>query len=137
MNTTEIANEYHKLNEYLLEKHHVQLRCGGMADSMGYLMNGFKNNNVASSISDFGNVFNAMKQIPILFKPRKTIYKFSTSYGFKHQLEDYRCKNTPEMNIYISNGEFILAMILLGYKYKVSDSVNIYFHCQPTLKDSY
>lgn len=46
-----------------------------------------------------------------LFLKRKTInYNFS-SYGLKHKLERY-------IGEYLSNGEFILAMLLLDYDYK-------------------
>ena len=67
--------------------------------------------------------------IPLIIKPRKTTNKKQTSYGMKHMfshlLHDY-CKNNHS---YITNGEFIYAMITAGYQpIRCSDtSPNCYF----------
>lgn len=57
-----------------------------------------------------------MTDIPKLMRPRKTMnYSRGGSYGLKHVLEDYKCKTE---GFYISNGQFIMAMALLGYNIK-------------------
>ena len=45
----------------------------------------------------------------------------------KHIIEEYRSGKHIRNN-YISNGEFIAAMILLGYKYKKPDCLNLVFN---------
>jgi hypothetical protein len=66
--------------------------------------------------------------IPLILKPRKTTNKKQTSYGMKHAfstiLRNY-CKNHHS---YITNGEFILAMIMAGYQpIREGTSPNCYF----------
>lgn len=66
----------------------------------------------------------AIIQISYLFKPAQTRSKWS-SYGGKHFLEkDDRCTLS---NKYITNGDFIVAMILSGYSYKFAKRVNCIF----------
>ena len=45
------------------------------------------------------------------------------SYTFKHILEDIT------RDKYVSNGQAILAMMYMGYKYKIQDSINLTFQC--------
>ena len=67
-------------------------------------------------------IVSAMKVIPILFKRLKTYSKNCIgSYGGKHIVERYQ-------NEYISNGEFIVAMILSDFKPKNNNnSINCLF----------
>ena len=61
------------------------------------------------------NIIKCKNQIPHLFRPLKTYAKYCVrSYGGKHEVEKYRNTSTKGNN-YISNGEFIAAMILNGY----------------------
>lgn len=50
----------------------------------------------------------------------------SSSYGLKHYIEEWRKTNNHDAvrGDYLSNGDFILAMILEGYEYKFRDRVN-------------
>jgi hypothetical protein len=57
-----------------------------------------------------------MEEIKILYEPLKTVYNIH-SYSGKHYIERYRDYIKID-NTYISNGEFIVAMLLSGYKYK-------------------
>jgi hypothetical protein len=52
-----------------------------------------------------------MSEIPLIIKPVKS-YNLGSYYG-KHVIEKFR-----KTNNYISNGEFIIAMMLVGYKCK-------------------
>ena len=67
---------------------------------------------------DYLDIMDAMERIPEIITTGSQ-YKIG-SYGGKHVLEKHRKK-------YISNGCFICAMILLGYKYKKPDSLNLNF----------
>ena len=72
----------------------------------------------------FLNIIQAMKEIPCLVVPAVSATR--GSYGLKHVLERFRGKYSNGNN-YISNGEFICAMILLGFKYKTPDCLNLEF----------
>lgn len=69
-------------------------------------------------------IASALKVIPLLITPslRKTI----NSYAGKHVVEKLLHTN------YISNGELIMAMMMLGYKWRLppgeKDSVNVLFY---------
>ena len=69
---------------------------------------------------DIDNIINCMADIKHIFKPTKQ-YNLN-SYNGKHIIERYRIFK------YISNGEFIAAMILSGYKYKQPQSLNLVFN---------
>jgi hypothetical protein len=74
------------------------------------------------STSSINSIGVAMQDIDKLFKKRITINKKHTSYGYKHDLEDYN-------KTYFSNGEFIMAMLLLGYNFRCDgDSPNAFFN---------
>jgi hypothetical protein len=45
----------------------------------------------------------------------------------KHEIERLRSKTNPIDNYYISNGEFIVAMIYCGYKWKRCGAPNCQF----------
>jgi len=70
-------------------------------------------------------ISNCMEEIKILYEPLKTVYNIH-SYSGKHYIERYR-DHIKIDNTYISNGEFILAMLLSGYKYKYNSGPNMCF----------
>ena len=70
-------------------------------------------------------ISDCIEEIKILFEPLKTVYNIH-SYGGKHYIERYR-DHIKIDNTYISNGEFILAMLLSGYKYKYNSGPNMCF----------
>ena len=74
-----------------------------------------------ADLFDLERITKAVNQISYLFKPARTYSKW-TSYGAKQKLEgDEKCAE------YITNGDFIIAMILSGYVYKFSKRVNCTF----------
>lgn len=82
-------------------------------------------NNPIKHKESFLNIKRAMEEIPFLFIPAKTVT--DSSYSMKHELSDYRKKMNVPYDKYISNGEFICAMILLGYKYSKPTGINVQF----------
>lgn len=74
----------------------------------------------------------ALEEIPMILDKRVTQNKKVSSYGLKHMLEDYRKQRKVKGDNYISNGEFILAMLLLGYKadFGKDPTVNCTFNCK-------
>jgi hypothetical protein len=54
--------------------------------------------------------------IPLLIKPRKTVNKKQTSYGMKHFLSLVLTRYCENEHSYITNGEFISAMIMAGFQ---------------------
>ncbi len=60
------------------------------------------------------------KYINTYFEPSKSIYRKRSSYGLKHLVE-------RNIGIYISNGEFIAAMLLCGYQSYKETTWNCYF----------
>jgi hypothetical protein len=68
-----------------------------------------------------------MGQIPLAFK--KTDWWGCSSYTGKHALEDWREHHGKPG--YISNGDFIAAMILLGFKYDFRFGLNAAFKAEP------
>ena len=71
------------------------------------------------SKKDYLDIMEAMKIIPTFIKP-STRYDVG-SYGGQHVIE----RSMKEL--YISNGLFICAMILLEYKYQKPQSLNLNF----------
>ena len=67
-----------------------------------------------------------MKEIPELIVPAKSVT--SGSYGLNHFIEKYRKNKCIDDDNYISNGEFICAVIVLGFKYKTPKSLNLEFY---------
>lgn len=64
----------------------------------------------------------ACELINEVLKPQSRPNKNATSYGLKHMVERIQKK-------YISNGNFILAMILCGYRvYPKKEGPNVYFN---------
>jgi hypothetical protein len=69
---------------------------------------------------EINNIAACMQEIKQIYKPYLNKYKIS-SYGGKHRIERFRkCVLLNKGNVYISNGEFIAAMLLLNIKYKKS-----------------
>jgi hypothetical protein len=66
-----------------------------------------------------------MEEIKILYEPLKSVYNIY-SYGGKHYIEKYR-DHIKSDDYYISNGEFIVSMLLSGYKYKYDSGPNMCF----------
>jgi hypothetical protein len=73
------------------------------------------------SIETLSNIQECVISIKTLFTPTKTTYN-EHSYGSKHYVEDFRRRILFNDNPYISNGEFIVAMLLSNYKYKYESS---------------
>lgn len=71
------------------------------------------------------NIKRAMEEIPLLFIPAKTVTQ--SSYAMKHDVSDYRKLMKVPYDKYISNGEFICAMILLGFKFATPTCLNVHF----------
>ena len=65
---------------------------------------------------EYKNIAKCINEIPNIFIPRKTLT--IGSYGGKHRIEEYRRKHTPGEDNYISNGDFIMAMLIYGHKMK-------------------
>ena len=62
---------------------------------------------------------------------RKTINTASSSYGLKHVVERV-------MGQYVTNGEFICAALVLGYKIrKIKDNPNAYFNIRKLKENEY
>ena len=85
---------------------------------------------------DYKLVERITQYIPYLFqKHHNKKYWNVNSYRGKHNMEDY-FKFKYERSYYITNGEFILAMLLLGYEYKKTNQQmfrlqlpNLTFNC--------
>ena len=54
--------------------------------------------------------------IPLLIQPRKTVNKSQTSYGMKHVFSTILRNYCNGHHSYMTNGEFIAAMITAGYE---------------------
>jgi hypothetical protein len=81
---------------------------------------------------DLQRITDAIHEIPQHFKPQRQ-YSKSSSYALKHHLEEKTCN-------YITNGDFIMAMVLSGYRYKFQKysrnrpGVNCVFNCRTVSK---
>ena len=64
----------------------------------------------------YKNIAQCITEIPQVFESRKPIT--TGSYGGKHCIERYRDLFNPRKDNYISNGEFIMAMLISKYKMK-------------------
>ena len=71
---------------------------------------------------DTQRIRKAIAQIRYLFKPART-WSLG-SYGSKHDLENWPERNPGD---YITNGDFIIAMLLCGYKARFDDGPNAEF----------
>ena len=83
------------------------------------------------------NVLFIMKYIPKLFQKHSQKKFFNVnSYTGKNRMEDY-LKTHLEIYEYISNGEFILAMLLLGYEYRRSSALGTIYPPNLTFNASF
>jgi hypothetical protein len=75
-------------------------------------------------------VSDAVEDLQQLFRPRKTINRNASSYGLKHVLERWRSKHMLSRvgGGYISNGDFIVAMKLVGYNHAEDSGINVHFN---------
>lgn len=78
-----------------------------------------------AQLFDLKRIQKSVLEIPNIFSRSRTRHKFS-SYALKHVLEE----QTGE---YITNGDFIVAMILSGFAFKFGNSVNPVFNVKFTL----
>ncbi|SHH84795.1 hypothetical protein [Flavobacterium aquidurense] len=84
-------------------------------------MNGFSDKKIVDNdLIDISLLTEIKGYIVAELTPRATINLRHSSYGLKHKCENYIGK-------YVSNGQFIASMILVGYKYK-QDDINAYFN---------
>ncbi len=70
-------------------------------------------------ITDFEKINKLMKEIPKSFQKHSTLgkkYWNTNSYSGKHTIEEIWANNGGHK--YVANGEFIFAMLLLGYEMK-------------------
>lgn len=83
-------------------------------------------NKSRETITDYNTIIEVIDIIPSLFyesEPSRT----------HHLLNSYKGKHIVENSIghYVSNGEFIIAMIYLGYKFRIlPKSLNGVFYCR-------
>ena len=79
--------------------------------------------------NDYENISKCIDEIQSIFTPQKTV-KIG-SYSGKHRIESYRRKHNQYSDCYISNGVFIMAMLLSGIKMKkdrVDENPNCEFY---------
>ena len=88
-----------------------------------------------SLIKNIDNINQCIDDIPKIFKKLKSAYKIG-SYSGKHAIERHRSYLYGNKDNYISNGEFIIAMILAGYEYKIyMDCGRPYVNCDFKAKE--
>jgi len=100
-------------------------------DLTGLRKNGFQNYNEAfdPSIFDDSKVIDTLRfEIRKYFSKTKNFCRNSSSYGLKHIAEDH-------IGTYVSNGEFIYAMHLEGFRIS-RDTINCYFNISKQDVDS-
>ena len=69
-------------------------------------------------IKNIDNINQCIDEIPKIYKKLKYAYSLD-SYTGKHAIEGYRRHLYEDKYNYISNGEFIIAMILAGYDFRI------------------
>lgn len=72
-----------------------------------------------AKVFDMARIEKALVEIPNKFMKRKTFNRSKTSYGLKHELE----RETS----YITNGDFILSMLMSGFRARFAGEVNPIF----------
>ena len=102
----------------------------GILKNINVGRNGFKLTNYKNefdSPKSIKNIIDCVNQIPAIIRPLKTSYSVG-SYGGKHAIEKHR-KDVLKLDgdCYISNGEFIMAMIILGFTVKHCKGLNCIF----------
>jgi hypothetical protein len=96
------GNYYDKI-ENIIREHKIR-QNGFYCSKNSHFKSDFKKEN-------YNNIIQCIFEIPIILETSKRIYKVG-SYEGKHILEIFRGGS------YISNGEFIIAMILCGYSFQ-------------------
>lgn len=77
---------------------------------------------------DTADITQAIRHIPQFLEPSGR-YNTSSSYGIKHICSDFIQHKTGEHG-YITNGDFIIAMVICGYTDIRHEDLNVYFKCQ-------
>jgi hypothetical protein len=77
---------------------------------------------------DLERINRAVQEIPLYFEPRRTMNKSSTSYGMKHVLQYGGRAFSLDSDTYMTNGDFIVAMLLCGYRCSFGRSINCHFN---------
>lgn len=98
-----------------------------LVEKYGISRNGTKDHSGPISVSDISNIKQCMTEIPKLIRHRakRESLQGIGSYGGKHVIEAYRRYSNSKPNGYISNGEFMVSMLLCGfYPSKWIDSIN-------------
>ena len=107
-----LKDKMKKLHEYL-DKENLKLSKGGIfTKDTSYYFNTDHMNDLTTN--DYKNIARCVSEIPNIFVPRKT--SSICSYGGKHRVEQYRKLHNKKEDYYISNGDFIMAMLLYGHK---------------------
>lgn len=88
-------------------------------------MSDFFDKHQRGDLFDIEAIHRAMQEIPFIFQPAST-WSGKNSYAFKHLVEHWRQKRNIA-NPYITNGDFVLAMVMCGYKPKFNGMVNCVF----------
>ena len=120
-NSIELKNKIIELLQDLKEHKQIHINRDGVVSKSNehYVEFNIESERFLKQISD------CIEEIKLLYEPLKTVYNIH-SYSGKHYIEKYRDHIKLE-NTYISNGEFILAMLLSGYKYKYNSGPNMCF----------
>jgi hypothetical protein len=77
------------------------------------------------------NIYRAINEIPNILKYSNKYNHTISSYGLKHKLSSYRNGlidykiQTSEMNSYISNDDFKIAMKFLNFKSKIDSNFGL------------
>ena len=86
----------------------------------GFLRETYSNDE--TEIIDVKSLYKIVDFITWNFSKRKTINKRWSSYGLKHFVEE-------QIESYVSNGDFIAAMIICGFEYdNYEHSLNAFFN---------
>ncbi len=127
-----------------LKKEGRLLTQNGFADGQEEMQNalndGYDAKRIAGTLLDVRAIQLAMTDIQLMICEKVPahlddvrVYAPRTSYSLKHHLEHYReaRDRDPYRKGYITNGDFIMAMLLLGYemKHKAGSSRSAIFKC--------
>ena len=86
-------------------------------------------NKIREKITNYDTIFECITIIPTVFEPVPSrTHHLCNSYKGKHIIEE-------KIGSYISNGELIVSMIYLGYKFMlIPKSLNCVFYCKEKKK---
>ena len=141
-NYNEVKETFHKeyfniiLAELLMKKQiklmkqnkNIILNTNGIENEKFIKLGIQRNKFCYKSIRMLANINNCIKQIKILYDPIKQFNE--DSYCGKHYVENFRRYINENNDNYISNGEFIVAMLISGYNYKYINGPNILFNAK-------